>query len=421
MKKLIILFRAKWLASNHAHKTKFERESKYRSVRTAVILLVLPVLVFFLSTKITKATSLEDCENDPSKSECVDLFSKKLTDISGQKKTLSTQIAQFDTQIKLTQAKIADAETTINQLEKEINVLGFRIGYISDSVDKLEVLLKQRIVATYQQSFVSNLEIVATSSDFSDLILRTQYLKQVQENDKKLLSNLLQTKSNYANQKDDRETKQAAIEDNKKKLLGLKTSLDQQKGEKQAFLKITQNDETRYQQLLTTALAEKKAITAAFGQAVSRLNDGEGDSVSEGSSIAIMGNSGAPSCSSGTHLHFTVLKNGAAQDPAGYLKDVGAAFDNSPDSSFGFSGSWNWPISSPRITQGFGMTYWAKQGWYNGGIHDGIDMVGSSTIVAPKKGKIIYGSTSCGSSNLKYAAIKHDDDSSIITLYLHIQ
>ena len=390
-------------------------------VLTFVVLLVLGLFI----SNSTSAVSLEECEKKDipadKVSECIEVLSNKVTELGEQKKTLSSQIAQFDNQIRLTQLKISDAQATIDRLEKEIGVLGFKIGYITDSVERLEVLLKQRIVATYQQSFVSNLELLLTSKDFSDLVLRVQYLKQVQENDRRLLANLQETKSNYANQKDEREDKQAAIEENKKKLLGLKASLDTQKAEKQTFLEVTKNDEARFQRLLQQALAERKAIVAAFSQAVSRLNSGEGDGVSEGSTIALLGNSGGPDCSSGPHLHFTVLKNSSPQDPAQYLKDVSPGWDNSPDGQFGFSGSWNWPISSPRITQGFGMSYWAKLGWYNGNIHDGIDMTGGSTISAPRSGKLIYGSTTCGNSALKYAAIKHNDDSSIITLYLHIQ
>ena len=388
-----------------------------------LIFLALFFLFFLFSPTFIRAVTLDDCEKNPGDNitDCIEVLSQKISELSNEKKTLTSQIAQFDTQIQLTQLKIRDAEATIDQLEKEINVLGFRIGYVTENIQKLEALVKKRIVATYQQSFVSNLELVLSSNDFSDLILRVQYLKEVQENDRRILASLNQTRSNYANQKDDREAKQAQIEENKKKLLGLKTSLDSQKSEKQAFLQVTKNDEARFQRLLQQALAERKAIVAAFSQAVSRLNSGEGDDVSEGSTIALLGNSGAPDCSSGPHLHFTVLKNSSPQDPAQYLKDVSPGWDNSPDGPFGFSGSWNWPISSPRITQGFGMSYWAKLGWYNGNIHDGIDMTGGSTISASRSGKLIYGSTTCGNSALKYAAIKHSDDSSIITLYLHIQ
>lgn len=387
------------------------------------ILLTLLISLFILlaTNQATLAITEEECDKGSTDAGCIDYFSRKIQELSSQKKTLASQITQFDTQIKLTQLKITEAETTIAQLEKEIEALGFRIGFVTGSIDKLERLLKQRIVATYQQSFFSNLEIILTSSDFSDLILRLQYLRIVQENDKKLLANLQQTKANYATQKDEREEKQAAIEANKKKLLGLKTSLDSQKAQKQALLTITNNDEAKFQRLLQQALAERKAIVAAFSQAVSRLNSGEGDLINKGGTVALLGNSGAPDCSSGPHLHFTVLQNGSPIDPAGKLKDISPGWDNTPDGTFSFTGDWDWPIPNPRITQGFGMTYWAKIGWYNGNIHDGIDMTGGPTIVAPKSGKLIYGSTTCGNNALKYAAIRHDDDSSIITLYLHIQ
>ena len=391
------------------------------AILSFVILLVLGLSI----TRPISAVSLEECEKEdiPSDkiSDCIEVLSNKVTDLGEQKKTLASQIAQFDNQIQITQLKISEAQATIDKLEKEIGVLGFRIGYITDSVERLETLLKQRIVATYQQGFVSNLELLLTSRDFSDLVLRVQYLRQVQENDRKILASLQETKSNYANQKDEREEKQAAIEENKEKLLGLKASLDQQKLEKQKFLEVTKNDEARFQRLLAQALAEKKAISAVFSEALSRLNSGEGESVSEGQTIAVLGNSGAPTCSTGPHLHFMVTKDGTTQDPAGYLKDVSPGWDN-PDPKPTFSGSWNWPISNPTVTQIYGKSWYVTHlGWYNGGIHDGIDMTGGPTITAPRAGKLILGSTYCGSSVLKYAAVKHNDDPGIITLYLHIQ
>src|SRR3989344_8138045 len=195
-----------------------------------ISLLLCLVLTFFLIPKIqpAMAVTLEECERDPgvNVSDCINLFSSKIGDLASQKKTLSSQIAQYDTQIKLTQLKVSEAQATINKLEKEIGTLGFRIGYVTNSIDELEKLVRQRIVATYEQGFVSNLELVLTSNNFSDLILKLQYLRQVQENDKKILGSLQETRSNYENQKDEREQKQAAIEESKKKLESLKTSLD---------------------------------------------------------------------------------------------------------------------------------------------------------------------------------------------------
>lgn len=194
-------------------------------------------------------------------SDCTNILQQKVNELSDQKNTLQSQINQFNAQIQLTQIKITDAQNTISQLEKEINTLGFRINYINDSVSSLEKLLKERIIATYQQSFVSNLEIMLTSNDFSDLILRLQYIKQVQENDKKILGNLQSTKANYADQKDQREIKQAAIEDEKKKLEDLQTNLNQQKAAKDQLLAATQGSEDTYQKLLAAAQAQLAALS----------------------------------------------------------------------------------------------------------------------------------------------------------------
>jgi peptidoglycan hydrolase CwlO-like protein len=391
-------------------------------MKKILLLILAPLALLILSTSITLAVSIEECEKDDIPAdkvgECIKILSEKVTDLGNQKKTLSSQIAQFDTQIKLTQTKISEAESTIAQLEKEIGVLGFRIGYITESVDRLEVLLKQRIVATYQQSFVSNLEIIVSSANFSDLILRTQYLKQVQENDKKLLANLLLTKSNYANQKDEREEKQTAIEANRQKLLGLKTSLDQQKVEKQTFLEITKNDEARYQRLLAQAQAEQ-AIVFGGGDDVFLRDVNQGDSIG-----SIATHSASPGCSSGAHLHFEVHKDGSVQNPNNYLKSASYSYSYPPEqeSYYGTispSGDLPWPLNETIIIhQGFGSHPFA-QSFYPSGSHMGIDMdSGSSTVKAVKGGKLYGGSYNCSNGKLYYAKIEHDDG--LVTWYLHM-
>ncbi|OGD96964.1 hypothetical protein A3A49_02515 [Candidatus Curtissbacteria bacterium RIFCSPLOWO2_01_FULL_38_11b] len=385
------------------------------------VFFLLPLIIILFVTGKTYGVSLDECEKDASAnlSECVDLFSQKINDLSTQKRTLSSQIAQFDTQIKVTQLKITDAQNTIEKLEKEIGVLSFRIGYVNQSIDKLEELVKKRIVATYQQSFVSNLELVVASNDFSDLILKLQYLKQVQENDKKILASLQETRSNYANQKDERETKQAAIEENKVKLEQLKAGLDTQKAEKQAFLAVTKNDEARYQRLLAQAEAER-AIVFGGGKDVF-IRD-----VSQGETIGIIASySTSPGCSSGAHLHFEVHKNGSVQDPNNYLQSTSVNYPK--DYNFEIYGSVNprgdlpWPINGPiQINQGFGVQ--RNSSFYGPAGHQGIDMdsLSSSAVKAVRSGKLYGGSIQCGgkyAGALYYAKIEHDDG--LITWYLH--
>src|SRR3989344_2043112 len=277
-----------------------------------LLFLLIPLfLLFFSATKIHSVT-LDECEKESSVNvnDCIDLFSQKIGELSDQKKTLASQIAQYDTQIKVTQLKISEASNTIEQLEKEIGILGFRIGYVSESIGRLEQLVKKRIVATYQQSFTSNLELILASDDFADVMLRLQYLKQLQENDRRVLSSLQETRSNYANQKDEREAKQAAIEENKNKLEVLSADLDAQRKDKEAFLSVTKNDEARFQRLLTQAQAER-AIVFGGGTDVFMRDVKQNENIGR-----IASHETSPGCSSGPHLHFEIHKNGSVQDPS---------------------------------------------------------------------------------------------------------
>lgn len=389
--------------------------------------LLVPLLVFlFVAAGNIRALTLEDCEKGSTDSGCIEILSKKISELGDQKKTLAGQIAQFNSQIQLTQVKIADAQATIVKLEKEIDALGARIDQVVISVDKLEVLLKKRIVATYQQSFISNLEFILTSSDFSDIMLRIQYLKQVQENDKKILANLQQTKANYANQKDDREEKQAQIEESKKKLEVLKVSLDSQKVSKQALLAETKNDESKYQKLLAQAQAE---LAVAFGGGTETfLRDVNAqDNIGSIATYDV-----SPGCSSGGHLHFEVHKNGSIENPNNYLSSKSVSYSY-PESQYGYYGTVNpggdlpWPIGDPvYINQGYGTSH-GYASFYGSSGHTGIDMQTGSgagdggTVKAVKSGKLYGGSYKCGGvypGTLLYARVKHDDG--LETLYLHM-
>lgn len=389
----------------------------FKVLTLTFILLLFP---FFINT--SSATTLDDCQQDTIPSDkvgdCITILSNKISDLGNQKKTLASQIDQFDNQIKITQLKIADAEATIAQLEKEINVLGFRIGYITDSVGKLETLLKARIIATYQQSQISNLEVLMGSDNFSDLIQRVEYLRIVQENDKKLLTNLQQTKSSYANQKDDSEKKQQAIADEKKKLEVLGASLDAQKTEKQALLKATQNDEDKFQRLLAQAQAEQAIVFG--GGTETYLRD-----VNQGDTIGTIASwSSSPGCSTGSHLHFEVHQDNNLQDPNNYLSSHSFSYSYGPD-QYSYYGTINphgnlpWPLNDPiYINQGYGSHTFASI-FYANGIHTGIDMDSgsSSQVKAVTSGKLYGGSYNCSNGKLFYA--KLDKGDGLTTWYLH--
>ena len=75
-------------------------------------------------------------------------------------------------------------------------------------------------------------------------------------------------------------------------------------------------------------------------------------------------------------------------------------------------------MKSPIINQRYGDTPWSWR--YSGGVHTGIDMESSDTLIyAPEDGTLIKSTQGCYNSTIKYAAIDHGDG--IVSYYLHIK
>lgn len=346
----------------------------------------------------------------------IDDLKDKISELQGQAKTLSSQIAIMDSQIRLTEARIAQNKKDILDLTLDIDTATKKISILQDSLENLTEILINRIVATYESGRVKPFEMLLTSSNASDLFLRFNYLKIVQVHDKKLIYEVQQAKNDYTNQKE-------IFEDKKKKIEALKLSLERytlqlgrEKSGKSVLLAATKNDEKIYQQRLQAALAEQLAIASIAAGGGNAISAGQ---IKEGDIIGYMVQ-GKSACSSGTHLHFEVRANGNLQDPSGYLGGKSVTFDNSPDGQFSFGGSWRWPISDPiSIEQGYGMTYWARIGWYGGGPHTGIDMYSSSSpVFAVKDGELFKGSITCGGGQLLFSRV--DQSNGVQTYYLHM-
>ena len=151
-----------------------------------------------------------------------------------------------------------------------------------------------------------------------------------------------------------------------------------------------------------------------------RGDESEAGAVAKGETIATM-ISGASPCSTGTHLHLEILKDGGHINPAELLAAKDVVWRNQPDSPFSFTGSWDWPLSGQvDITQGYGMTAFARSGYYGGNPHHGLDMVsGDKNIHSLSEGKVYNGSIACGGGKLRYVKVEHKDTGHI-SYYLHI-
>lgn len=370
------------------------------------ITLILLTLVVRLLFPANVAQAETDQEKLDRLAKQIQEYQGEITRLSSQANTLSNQIAQYDIQIKLTSLKIQETEEKILQL-------GGRIDQLEVSLNELTNAFTSRVVQSYKmvrlhEPLITLIGSVDLTTNFSNY----QYLKKIEESDRSLLVRLENAQVNYKDQKFSQENLQNELESQKK-------VLDGQKAAKARLLAATKNDEKRFQQLLAQARAEMEAIQAIIAGGGQETEAG---SVSEGARIASIIPSASP-CSSGGHLHFAVASGGIYKNPADYLSPKTVIWDNSPDSSFSFNGSWQWPVNDPiRITQGFGMTYYAAQlKYYGGNPHTGVDMLSAGsdwTVKAVKSGTLYRGAIGCGGGTLRYVRVKQSDG--IDTYYLHV-
>jgi peptidoglycan hydrolase CwlO-like protein len=363
---------------------------------------VISVLISLVSLFVFNVDiAAQDCEG--SVEERISCYSTNITKLQTSGKTLSSQISQFDAQIKLTSLKI-------QKTEEQINLLVGRIDQIDGSLTSLTKAFNERVLETYKMARVGDPLLMLISSDnLNEAYDRFSYLKKIQDGDQNLLKRLEKAQTTYKEEKLDQEDLQKELDSQQK-------TLNTQKNSKKTLLDQTKNDEKKYQSLLAQALAEKAAIENAL---ISGVKVGP---VNAGDAIALVGNSGYPSCSTGKHLHFEVRKNGTWTDPAPYLQNKSIQDEEKGGTASIGSGSWQWPIQDPiRMTQHYGHTPWSWRYSYSGGIHTGFDMnSGSSDVIrAPSSGNLYKSSEKCGSSTINIVYVEHGDG--VISFYLHVQ
>ena len=375
-------------------------------------------LLFFVTGYVYAQEPLCPKDNLDVCNQTINKLQVKLDQLRTEKNTLSNKISYYNSQIQLTTLQIQQTEIQIASLSKQITDLESRLTRLSE-------LFRRRTVEGYRLTVeMEPLTLLLASDNLSNFMTQLEYLRTIRLNDRKLMLQVEETRSNYDGQRTFAQLLARRLETQKQ-------SLDQSKKEKEYLLQVTGNEEKRYQDMLSRALAEYEAIQAVFSGKGKESIVGE---IKEGQRIASI--ISKESCNSdGAHLHFTVKdsQSNNTHNPFGYLRGginyincSGSSCGSSDGDAFAPGGNWLWPIDAPiKFTQGYGST-WATRNdpiiksLYS--FHDGIDIMSnsSSEVKAVKTGVLYRGAFTVRSGcQLRYVKVKHAE-ANIETYYFHV-
>jgi peptidoglycan hydrolase CwlO-like protein len=229
------------------------------------LLLVFVILLFFLWINPVNAV---ECEGTPPSGvgkeaeiqQYIDSCSQKITSLQGEQLSLKQTITTLNSKINLAQGQINQTQVQINQLEKEVDVLGGVLDTVNDSLGQLETIYTSRVRESYRRSRATPVDLIFSSDSIGDYYTKLKYLNTLKTKDQLILAELEKARNDYDQRKQDKVEKQQEVEELKAKLIAQKRVIDAQQAEKKDLLTLTQNDEKKFQKMLSDAKANLAAL-----------------------------------------------------------------------------------------------------------------------------------------------------------------
>ncbi len=305
-------------------------------------------------------------------------YEKQLQTVGGERKTLEGAIAQLNLSRKKLLSDIDLTQKKIEQTTYTIERIGIAIEDKEQKIARDTEILADAIRIIDESDRQTMVETFLGSESMSQIWVELDQLAQVQSTVQVELHKLQDLKADLESQQDSQRKEHESLNSFKSKLSGQKQVVDQNKKEKDTLLSSTKSKEAEYQRLLAEKQNARKQIE-------SELQDYE------------------------SKLQYVL-------DPS-KLPQTG-------------SQALGWPVEHPVITQGFGITSFARGGAYgydaqgNPNPHRGVDFQASvgTPILATASGVVrdavnMDAFPGCYSYG-RWILIDHDNGLS--TLYAHL-
>ncbi len=270
-----------------------KRRKKFAAALALIlaILMILGVLIPALATGADDSyqQQLEGLEDDQSELEKQrkkqqELFNE-LAGLSKEKQAkideLEAQIADLTKQVEEVDSRILEQETIIEGLnfeialkEQEIETEIQNLARAQEDEDNYARLLNERIKAMYETSDTGFLELLLHADSITDLICKVEYIRQVYQYDKTIVSKLRAVRIRIAEYKESIEMAKMELEEDRAFAQQKERELETIRAEKQLLMDEMSAEELKVEQQLMDLIKqseEKQAEIEGLNEEIAKI------------------------------------------------------------------------------------------------------------------------------------------------------
>lgn len=187
--------------------------------------------------------------------------------VSNQKVQEKRSIQQLLSQIEQQGSKLNELTEQIDQTESNLKTAGKELGDAQNRVEARNGLLQSRVRLMYTNGFVSYLEVLFSSTSFSDFLDRYQMLKTIVNQDKVILDANKKDRDLVAEKKRQIEEQLKQVQVLYAEAEQIKSRLEQQEKDKEKAVQILSKKEREFEEIS----AEQEKLLADLARKKSKL------------------------------------------------------------------------------------------------------------------------------------------------------
>lgn len=245
-------------------------------LKKIICILISFVLIFAISSSVFASLQSEKAELQNKVKEA----ESKKADVKLELSETQKEIDDLNTSIEDNQDKLTDLSKELSSLTTEIESLKKEIEETQKKYNEQEELLKDRITAQYEAGETTFLDVLLSSSSFSDFLSNYFLVSEILENDSDLLTSIDNQKTKIEKEKQDVEDKQKTLKTKKAEQEKIQVVLNNQKVQKQNKISSLSEEEKSLQKEIEEYRKEINNVEAKIQQAANNAGDKFNGSIS---------------------------------------------------------------------------------------------------------------------------------------------